>query len=572
MADPLKRSTTLLIGGMILFALLFPSSAFSAAILSVDHRLEIELLPGSRKLIGRDRVRVEGVNGDELSFHLSARAKNLQVFVNGSQRPFRFSHSELLIPLEPRDRSNPFEVEIQYEALFDDPVPQSPMNTDNPGFGVTATISEEGVFLLSGSGWYPELDKSRATYTLQVRAPRGIVAVTAGRSLRHESVDQSTISEWRVEHPVEGLSLSAARYELHAESGGDVPILLYLLPQSRDLAPAYLKAAAEYVRFYSDLFGPYPFPKFAVVENFFPTGYGFPSYTLLGSTVLRLPFILTTSLGHEIAHSWWGNGVWVDENGGNWSEGLTTYVSDYLYKERQSEEEGRDYRLQAIRNYTTLVPPDQDFPLSRFISRTDPVTKAVGYDKGAMVFHMLRRAIGEEPFWGALRDIFRERQFQPTSWKDLQLAFEKRAGPIPAILLPPVGGATGWTGSPRGECSCSSGKGPFQSGWDGPAAATPFRCECGCRPGVRRVSCYKGDRDSGEFNEIRAGVYRLPQAAGDRPGSPPAPKAGRCRDSPHRELPEELRIDPPDCGRGWFEWHGPDARHLSRVEGVRDRF
>ena len=31
-----------------------------------------------------------------------------------------------------------------------------------------------------------------------------------------------------------------------------------------------------------------------------------PSYTLLGQTVLRLPFMVKTSLGHEIAHNWWG--------------------------------------------------------------------------------------------------------------------------------------------------------------------------------------------------------------------------------------------------------------------------
>ena len=77
----------------------------------------------------------------------------------------------------------------------------------------------------------------------------------------------------------------------------------YLLPQNQHLAAAYLRATAGYIALYSDLFGPYPFQKFAVVENFFPTGFGFPSYTLMGGTVLRLPFIIRTSLGHEIAHA-----------------------------------------------------------------------------------------------------------------------------------------------------------------------------------------------------------------------------------------------------------------------------
>jgi hypothetical protein len=224
-----------------------------------------------------------------------------------------------------------------------------------------------------------------------------------------------------------GLALSAAPYQVREQKVGDIIAATYFLPRSQDLASAYLDAISRYIKLYSELFGPYPFQKFAVVENFFPTGYGFPSYALLGSTVLRLPFILTTSLGHEIAHCWWGNGVYVDYDYGNWSEALTTYVSDYLYQEQESPAAARDYRLQALRNYATLVPPAKDFPLSRFASRVDPATQAVGYDKGMMVFHMLRRAIGEESFWGALRDIYRDRLFQPTSWDDLRSAFERRS-------------------------------------------------------------------------------------------------------------------------------------------------
>ena len=36
-----------------------------------------------------------------------------------------------------------------------------------------------------------------------------------------------------------------------------------------------------------------------------------PSFTLLGSQVIRFPFILTSSYPHEILHNWWGNAVFV---------------------------------------------------------------------------------------------------------------------------------------------------------------------------------------------------------------------------------------------------------------------
>ena len=71
---------------------------------------------------------------------------------------------------------------------------------------------------------------------------------------------------------------------------------------------------------------------------------------------------------------------------------------------------------------------ESEFALAKFSSRSSPLTKAIGYDKSAMVFHMLRRQIGEDAFWAGLRDIFRQRLFRKTGWADLQAAFEQRAG------------------------------------------------------------------------------------------------------------------------------------------------
>jgi hypothetical protein len=55
-----------------------------------------------------------------------------------------------------------------------------------------------------------------------------------------------------------------------------------------------------------------------------------PSFTLLGSRVIRLPFILYSSYPHEILHNWWGNSVYVDYARGNWSEGLTSYLAESI--------------------------------------------------------------------------------------------------------------------------------------------------------------------------------------------------------------------------------------------------
>jgi len=395
---------------------------------SLHHDLEIVLNPSETKLSGFDTVTVHAPSASSLVFLLSRTASVHRVNISGNSRTFVFKNGQLLIPLEPSDRRDSLPVEIRYSASFRDPVPDTFANSDNPGYGVSGIISDRGTFLQSGAGWYPEIPGSRPTFHLVVEAPAGTLAATSGRSLGHETRKGRTFSEWETGFPSEGLSLSAGTYTVMERKNEDVTLATYFFPESASLSEDYLNAAVRYIAFYKQLIGPYPFQQFSIVENFFPTGYGFPSYTLLGSTVIRLPFIMETSLGHEIAHCWWGNGVLVDYRQGNWCEGLTTYLADYLYKERISEEEGRQYRLQILRSFTTLVNPENDFPLSQFKGRYDPSSQAIGYGKAAMVFHMVRRRIGDTAFWGGLRDVFSDKLFKDASWKDFQIAFERRAG------------------------------------------------------------------------------------------------------------------------------------------------
>jgi hypothetical protein len=416
-----RRPAILLAGFFLLFAA--PVEA-----LEVHHDLRVVLNPAENRLEGLDTITVGPTGTADVVIYLNERATGLNLLLDGRRAAFSFDNGQLRLKPGQVNGDVPLRISLAYTAVFNDPVPVMPVNTDNPGFGVSGTISPQGTLLLYGAGWYPHVDAERVTFGLSVEAPAGLIAVTAGRSLGHRTDGDRTFSKWVIDHPVRGLSLSAARYQVHDEIIGQVTAATYFLPQNEDLSGPYLAAIGRYLRLYESLFGPYPFDKFAVVENFFPTGYGFPSYTLLGSQILRLPFIIDTSLGHEIAHCWWGNGVYLDGTGGNWSEGLTTYVADYLYKERESEQAAREYRRQILRNYATLVTPANDFPISRFQNRFNPVTKVIGYDKCAMVFHMLRRRVGEEAFWGALRDIYQKYLFRPASWQQLRESFERRAG------------------------------------------------------------------------------------------------------------------------------------------------
>ncbi len=405
------------------------------AFAGVEHDLAVRLDPERHLLSGIDEIMLTGTAAAGPVFFLAPQAEIRRVAVDGRPADYRFERGRVRVEARAPSPGGRVRLRIEYAAVFDDPVPEAPANTDNPGYGVTGIVGGKGTFLLAGAGWYPAFPQGASRVSITVDAPEGVVGITAGRSKGRKTEHGRTLSSWEVKRPADRLSLTAGRYVVTETEAGGIQVATYLTPETQPLSDRYIAGVKRYLAMYTDLFGPYPFEKFAVVENFFPTGYGFPSYTLMGGTVLRLPFIIDTSLGHEIAHCWWGNGVGVDHSSGNWSEGLTTYVADYLYKERESAQAAEETRRQWLRNYAALVDEQSDFPLSEFVSRKDRVTKVVGYDKSAMVFHMLRQILGEEVFWGALRDVFADKLFQRISWEDFRIAFEQRAGHGPCCTL-----------------------------------------------------------------------------------------------------------------------------------------
>ena len=392
------------------------------------HQLEVHLDPDRQQLVGVDRIAVGSEAPATLRIYLGPDVVVDRLQVNGEDAVYDRHLTRIEIEPLPDGAPRSRRLEIHYRGRFDDAAPSDPVNTDNPGYGVTATISPQGTLLLPGAGWYPALEGARERFRVDVVGPPGTRSITTGRSVEATPRPGQSVSAWQIDNPAERLALVAGKFTVRSRQAGHLQAATYLLKDDKVLADQYLQASLDYLSGYETLFGPYPFDKFAVVESFFPTGYGFPSYTLIGGRVLRLPFIVRTSLGHEIAHCWWGNGVLVDYAGGNWSEGLTTYVADYRYQEQASAEAARNYRLQMLRNYTELVPAGKDFPLKRFSSRRSPLTKAVGYDKATMVFHMLRQRVGDDVFWATLRRIAEERMFQTTSWEDIRAYFEAACG------------------------------------------------------------------------------------------------------------------------------------------------
>jgi hypothetical protein len=292
------------------------------------------------------------------------------------------------------------------------------------GFRETAGIvSPEGVYLAGSGFWYPYLGKELVEFALEVTQPEGWHVISEGNGT---SRDEAGRAHWQSAGPSDEIHLVGGPLLRYRDSAGSVEALAYLRQKDDALAARYLTATAQYVEMYRWLIGPYPYGKFALVENFWETGYGMPSFTLLGPQIIRFPFILVSSYPHEILHNWWGNSVFVDDRGGNWCEGLTAYLADHLIEEQRGK--GAEHRQSTLRKFRDYVKAGRDFPLAEFRGRHSAATEAVGYGKTMLGFHMLRRQLGDEGFRKALARFYREQRGKRASFADLRQVMEAVSG------------------------------------------------------------------------------------------------------------------------------------------------
>jgi len=290
-------------------------------------------------------------------------------------------------------------------------------------------ISNSGITLIND--WFPVSDREMI-FKLTAVIPQNFSGVSEADEIIEFGVDGNKQLTFNFPHPLFSINFIAGPYIVSSENfGKDKTLFAYFFPEDQNLVSGYLAKAKEYLERYENLLGPYPYERFSIVENRLPTGFAMPTFTLLGQAVVRLPFIVDTSLGHEVLHAWFGNGIRLSPGEGNWVEGLTTYLADQSF----AADEGRDteYRKEQLVKYQSYVRPDMDLKLRNFsnVGHEDtggqPV-RAVGYNKSSMFFHMLRNKVGQDKFIEALRDFYKRSKFNAAGWSDLQTSFESTAG------------------------------------------------------------------------------------------------------------------------------------------------
>ncbi|NQT68598.1 MAG: peptidase M28, partial [Desulfobacteraceae bacterium] len=391
------------------------------------HELKIVLYPQEKRFIAKDTITlpVTLVPGLQFVLHKGLQpfspTAGVHVVRDGKRTEADFLES-FRATLPPGQNT----FVLEYGGTIHHPL-ESYGKEQARGFKQTpGVISKEGVYLAGNSGWYPRFGKELVIFTLQVELPLKWDAVSQGERTLHTRKKNTTLVQWEAPQVQEEIYLIAAPFIEYAQPAGRVAAMVFLRKPDEALAGKYLDAAVRYLAMYAELIGPYPYKKFALVENFWETGYGMASFTLLGSKIIHFPFILHSSYPHEILHNWWGNSVFPDYEKGNWTEGLTAYLADHLIKEMRGD--AAPHRQGVLQKYADYVLEGRDFPLVQFRSRHSTSSEAVGYGKSLMFFHMLRQELGDETFIRGLRDFYRENRFRTADFDDLRKSFESVSG------------------------------------------------------------------------------------------------------------------------------------------------
>jgi hypothetical protein len=215
-------------------------------------------------------------------------------------------------------------------------------------------------------------------------------------------------------------------------------------PRQVGRARGLAEQSSAILQFYSGVIGEAPYPGFtlAVTENEVPGGHSPAYFAVLHQVLPNTPIAWRSDpvnfdgypqfyLAHELAHQWWGQAVGWKNYHEQWiSEGFAQYFAA-LYAEKQLGRGVFESVIRQMRRSAIEMSPQGPIYLGYrlgHIRGERNVFRALVYNKSAMVLHMLRRLIGDDPFFWGLRRFYSEWRFKKAGTDDFRAAMEATSG------------------------------------------------------------------------------------------------------------------------------------------------
>ncbi|MGH7542564.1 MAG: M1 family metallopeptidase, partial [Gemmatimonadota bacterium] len=447
----------------------------------LHYEIALSLPDSDRSIAGRAEILYEAVAAlDSLALDFGGLEVD-SVRVDGRTAAFRHEGERLVIETPPTDPGARREAAVWYHGA--------------PTDGLILGPNRHGDFVVFADNWpdrarywFPGIDhpSDKATVRFEVSAPSWMEVVANGYLVdRVDLGDRRTRTRWAETAgiPTYCMVIGAADFAIvEAGEGAGVPVSHWTYPADSLAGAAAFARSTEIVAFYDSLFGPYPYEKLAHVQS--STRYGgmenssaiFYGEEVIGEAALDpatagraagVPGVdeLTGLVAHETVHQWFGDAVTEADWRHLWlSEGFATYFAAVFFElhggntgrgPAELARRMRDMREEVIAYHLETPEPVYGEESREYESLLTPNN----YQKGAWVLHMLRRQVGDEAFFGAIRRYYSalrdenawtadfERIVEETSGQDLGWFFAQWLGraDLPVLLRETTSGEDGRT-------------------------------------------------------------------------------------------------------------------------------
>lgn len=209
-------------------------------------------------------------------------------------------------------------------------------------------------------------------------------------------------------------------------NGNPFEIVNHVYPENASYAQSQTAVTADIMEFFSDKFGEYPYASEQYGHAQFGWGGGMEHTTIsfMGSFSRHL-------IAHELGHQWFGDkvtcGSWQDV----WlNEGFASYMEGMVVQEFDGEAAFRAWRENKVESTTNFDAGSVYVEAEDTTSVNTIFNSRLSYDKAAMVLHMLRKKLGDDDFFQALRNYLTDPDlsFSYAKTPDLRAALENQSG------------------------------------------------------------------------------------------------------------------------------------------------
>lgn len=341
------------------------------------------------------------------AFHLDLKGLDVEdVTVEGKAARWNRAGQELTVrPHDDLDKGETFRATVRYSGT---PETITDPDTSEEGWLRTAD-GAVGLGEPTGSmAWFPgnHHPSDKASYDIRITVPEGLKAVSNGELTGETTAKERTTFDWHTAEPMASYVATVAigEYKIsRSTTENGLPVYVAVDPTQVKASKKVLAQIPEIMDWEEYNFGPYPFSSTgAIVDRGDDAGYALETQTR--------PFFPgapdTKTLVHELAHQWYGDSVTPESWQDMWlNEGFATYA-EWLWQEDHDGDtadeifnslyKGDYYDDPADNKAVWAFPPAK--PSSAAHISDSPV-----YERGAMVLHKIRQAVGDDTFYDIIQ-------------------------------------------------------------------------------------------------------------------------------------------------------------------------